>query len=89
MQRVEPFNRRNLFYEVNHRSIRSTALKWQIRYQGPLSSESRIINLANFINGFKPEALKRNMGNGVASETVTGLVYCRSRGAVSPMSSPL
>jgi len=54
----------------------------EIRYQGASSAKARVENLAEFINGYRPEAEKRNRENKVKMKTVSGLVYCRSRLAV-------
>jgi hypothetical protein len=43
---------------------------------------------ASVIHGYRPEAVKRNAKHGIRSETVSGLVYCRSRGTVSKQAGP-
>ena len=40
-------------------------------------------NIVQYIQRTKPLASKRNKENGVASEVVSGLVYCRERRMVT------
>ncbi|WWD15795.1 hypothetical protein CI109_100219 [Kwoniella shandongensis] len=73
-QWVMPFNRRNLFYEV--------------RYQGGGSGDDdqeeveqpqdKVDDIANFIEGYRPQAERRNRDNGIDRPCVTGVVYCRT-----------
>ncbi|TXT13064.1 hypothetical protein VHUM_01465 [Vanrija humicola] len=63
-QWVEPFNRKNLFYEI--------------RYYGGNNRFNQIAeDLSNFIRGFIPEAKAINNRHGVSMPCVSGLVYCR------------
>ncbi|BEJ15900.1 hypothetical protein CspHIS471_0505050 [Cutaneotrichosporon sp. HIS471] len=64
-QWVEPFNRKNLFYEVRHMS------GWD--RQG-----DTIDDLTKFIRSFSREAEGINMRHNVNVQCISGLVYCRS-----------
>ncbi|WVQ98604.1 hypothetical protein IAU59_005734 [Kwoniella sp. CBS 9459] len=72
-QWVMPFNRRNLYYEV--------------RYQGRGSEEdaeqdedrkTAVEEIADFIQGYRPQAKAKNAANGIVRPCVTGIVYCRT-----------
>ncbi|BEI85118.1 hypothetical protein CcaverHIS002_0505190 [Cutaneotrichosporon cavernicola] len=64
-QWVEPFNRKNLFYEVRHMS------GWD--RQG-----DTIDDLTKFIRSFSREAEGINTRHNLNAQSISGLVYCRS-----------
>lgn len=71
-QWVEPFNRKNLFYEV--------------RYQGGYDKQNETTqDIAAFILKYKKEAAEINRRHGVDMPCVSGLVYCRFRADVGTL----
>lgn len=80
-QWVEPFNRKNLFYEV---SRPKDALTTKVRHQGGYDRSSDTVqDLVGFIKQFTPEARAINERHGVTMPCVSGLVYCRLTADVS------
>ncbi len=62
---------------------------YQVKYRGnAIEHKDKAQDIADFIVGYRPEATARNMENDVSLHCVSGLVYCRSRGAVSGIIYP-
>lgn len=69
-QWVEPFNRKNLFYEI--------------RYQGGFDKQNETTkDIVGFIHTFREEAAEINKRHDVRMPCVSGLVYCRYKADVS------
>lgn len=76
-----PFNRRNLFYEIRYQGRGSVEEEEREIQMNPLD------DMADFIEKYRPEAMKRNRENGIFRICVTGIVYCRTTAAVSYVQS--
>ncbi|RXK36199.1 hypothetical protein M231_06543 [Tremella mesenterica] len=78
-QWVEPFNRKNLFYEVSS-SREANRAQIQVRYRGNvIEHQDKALEIADFISSHRAEAMQRNREKGVTLPCASGLVYCRSR----------
>ncbi|KIR38007.1 ATP-dependent DNA helicase [Cryptococcus deuterogattii 99/473] len=76
-QWVMPFNRRNLFYEIRYQGRGSVEEEEREIQMNPLD------DMADFIEKYRPEAMKRNQENGIFRICVTGIVYCRTTAATA------
>ncbi|WVO21887.1 uncharacterized protein IAS62_003207 [Cryptococcus decagattii] len=72
---VMPFNRRNLFYEIRYQGRGTVEEEEREIQMNPLD------DMADFIENYRPEAMKRNRENGIFRICVTGIVYCRTTAA--------
>lgn len=69
-QWVEPFNRKNLFYEIRHMG-------------GTDRQNETVMDLTQYIRKLTREAEAVNQRHGVNTRCVSGLVYCRLTADVS------
>lgn len=70
VQWVEPFNRKNLFYEVRY-------------HDATMDREEKFDAIANFIKQYRVEARERDKALGIDSKSVCGIIYCRWTAVVS------
>lgn len=76
VQWVEPFNRKNLFYEVRY-------------HAGDLRPHDKHEAILKFILQWREEARERNKENGILDNTVSGIIYCGKRSEVGVSRSEL